>query len=98
MALYTPIDGALPEPSKFGLLNSKTLVTAGADNWASGIAVEPFVCNVDSRVVEICNTSHTVSSSAPGDATNSYIPFAIQAEYKCSTFGFENNDYKKKAQ
>lgn len=95
--LYSPIDGVLPEPSLFGLLNSKTLVPASVSRWESGIAVESFSCNVESRITDICNTTNSVSSTEPGDAETKFLPYEIQAEYKCSTFGFKNNVYAEKA-
>lgn len=96
--LYAPIAGVLPEPSKFGLLNSKTLITAKSERWDSGIAVEPFVCNVNSRIIDICNSSLSVSSTEAGSDLVRYLPYAIQTEYTCSTFGFKSNDYALKAE
>lgn len=92
-------DSAVTEPSKFGLLNSKTLVTVegGDEHWTGGIAFEALTCNVDSRVVSICNTTEAVSSTEANSGSNYYLPFYIQTEYTCSTFGFEKADYFGKA-
>lgn len=93
---YEVVAGAKPEPSSFGLLNSKTLVT-GSERWSGGIAFDSLACNVSTKITDICNTSNSVSSTEPGDNTNAFRPYSIQAEYECSTYGFKANDYVAKA-
>lgn len=96
---YAPINGAKVEPAKFGLLNSETLVTLEGkeEEWASGAYIESIACNVDTRVVELCDPSHVAEITAAGDRFVQVAPFFIQTEYACSTFGFEANDYFAKA-
>lgn len=93
---YSPVEGAVPEPSKFGLLNPKTLVSDD-ERWGSGIAIDSLACNVETRIVEICDPSNVVTITEPGENSNLYRPYVIQSEYKCSTFGFNANNYFEKA-
>ncbi len=93
---YSPVVGVTPKPSKFGLLNSKTIVQDG-ERWNGGIAIESLHCNVSSKVIDICNTSNSVSGTEPGDSNVLFRPYAIEASYECSTFGFKNQDYFEKA-
>ena len=97
---YTPIQGQVPEPSEFGLINSKTLALS-EERWNGGIAIDSIVCNVSSRIFNnICSISSTSSAVSGTDKSSGPIlvrPFTIQADYECSTFGFLNQDYFEKA-
>lgn len=96
---YTYVSGAEVKPAKFGLLNSETLVTPGGEesDWISGVTIDSVSCNVDSRVIEICDPSHVVEITTAGGRFVQAVPFFVQTEFECSTFGFEANDYFAKA-
>jgi len=93
---YTPEQGAAPEPAKFGLLNSKTLVTT-TGRWSGGIALDSLACNVSTRIVDICGTNNEVEVTEPGDSNVLFRPYNIESSYECSTMGFKNQDYFAKA-
>lgn len=96
---YSPVTGAKVEPAKFGLLNSETLVTTGSEEqeWTSGIYVESIACNTTTRVLELCDPSHEVTTSEAGSGYVEAVPFFVQTEYECSTIGFNQADYFGKA-
>jgi hypothetical protein len=96
---YTYISGAEVKPAKFGLLTSETLVTPEGkeSDWTSGVTIESLTCSVDSRVIEICDPSHVSDVSTAGIRYSQAVPFFIETEFECSTFGFGKNDYFEKA-
>lgn len=96
---YAPIKGAVVEPAKYGLLNSETLVTPEGEEkkWVAGAYIDSISCNVNSRILEICDPSHKVDVTAAGKRIVEVVPFFVETEYECSTFGFEANDYFGKA-
>lgn len=94
--LYTPVNGVFAEPAKYGLLNSKTVV-AGSERFESGIDVDSILCKGTVRNIEVCDPSNEDVVTEPSDTENQYLPFVVQAEFKCSTFGFTNADYELKA-
>lgn len=95
--LYTPVKGVDPEPAKFGLLNSKTVVSDGG-RWGSGLSIDPVTCNADVRIVEVCDESNEVEVTTGNAEMQSYLPFFIETDYTCGTFGFEAQDYAAKAE
>lgn len=99
-SLATPVNGVQPEPIKYGLLNSKTLagVASNGERWETGISVDSWACNATTRIVSICSPASAVSGTEPGsDGPWTAEPFDVQAEYECSTFGFNANNYQEKA-
>ena len=95
--LYTPVKGVDPEPAKFGLLNSKTVVSDGG-RWDGGLSIDPVSCNADVRIVEVCDEENEVEITTGDAEVQSYLPFFIETDYTCGTFGFKAQDYKAKAE
>ena len=93
---YAPVRAPKAEPAKYGLINSKTVVT-DADRWEAGIDLDSVLCNVNLNNVEICDPSNEINILEPADTSNQNIPFVVEAEFSCSTFGFESSDYRQKA-
>jgi ribosomal protein L31 len=98
--LYTPIEGVKPEPVKYGLLNSKTLagVASNGERWETGISVDSLACNSTTKITSICSPASSVSGTEPSGGPWTAEPFNVEAAYECSTFGFNANNYREKAE
>jgi hypothetical protein len=94
---YDLVESVAPKPSRFGLLNSETLVDADGDWRGGGISLEPITCNTDVRTVATCDNDVEVVSNEPDGEVQYYVPFTVETKYTCSTFGFNANNYKDKA-
>lgn len=93
-----PLRAAPLMPSRYGLLNSKTLVDDG-QRWEVAFNQETEACNMQIRLLDICSTSVTASAVEPaGDRQlGEFRPFAVQTTVKCSTAGFGAHDYVAQA-
>jgi hypothetical protein len=94
--LYTPVEGVDPEPAKYGLLNSKTVVSDGS-RWGGGISIDPVTCSGDVRTLLICDESNEDIITSGSAESQYYLPFTIEAEHTCGTFGWKANNYEEKA-
>lgn len=92
---YAPVRAAEVKPAKFGLLTSETLVDLPAkeSEWTSGLYIDSINCNVNTKIVEVCDPSNEVVSSTAGSRYSQIVPFWVQTEFECSTFGFQDTDY-----
>lgn len=86
--MATPLRAQAPEPSLYGLVNSKTLVNE-SDRWISGFEQESISCMADVHLLDTCDTgiSETVIQKTGSGSLGEYLPFTVQAEVGCSTMG-----------
>lgn len=77
-----------PEPSLYGLVNSKTVVNE-TDRWTAGFEQESISCMADVRLIDTCDTNADVMViEKTGDGSlGEYLPFTVEAEIACSTMG-----------
>jgi hypothetical protein len=80
---------------------------AGSDNaadgaeemrWANGLEFQPYSC-ADAIVVDPCAASGYGSTDDDNNRpqVRPYLPFAVDAHDKCSTFGWQAADYERRA-
>lgn len=77
-----------PEPSLYGLVNSKTVVNEDS-RWISGFEQESIACMADVRLIDACNSGadELVINKTGTGSLGAYTPFNVQAEIACSTMG-----------
>lgn len=86
------------EPSSFGLVNSKTLVSDN-ERWLGGFDQESTACMADVDLIDVCRSDFSERViDAEGTGTNGeYLPFGVQATVKCSTAGGLRTDWEARA-
>lgn len=90
-------DQSVAKPSAFGLLSSAaSVVTDTSANWRSGIDFETVNCKAHVRLSAICSTADSVDVVTPEDGPmfRRYMPFEIETDFPCSTFGFKHVQYE----
>jgi hypothetical protein len=88
------------EPAAYGVLSpAASVVVDTSSDWNRGIDFETLNCAANIRLSAICSTASGVSvvEAEDGQLFRSYMPFAIETEFECSTFGFGHRDYERVA-
>lgn len=102
MATGLVTDIAQSEPAEFGILSPAATVTVDtSSNWSAGIDFETPNCAAQVRLNAICSAASGVTVVAPDTGAalfRRYLPFDIETEFLCSTFGFNFLDYEDKAE
>ena len=86
--MATVLRAQAPEPSLYGLVNSKTVVNE-SNRWIAGFEQESISCMSDVRLIDTCDTQleELVIEKTGSASLGEYIPFTVQAEVGCSTMG-----------
>jgi hypothetical protein len=85
------------EPALYGVLSpAASVVTDTSSDWARGVEFETLNCATNIRLSAICSTASSVEvvEAVDGRLYSKYMPFAIETDFQCSTFGFEHRDYE----
>lgn len=90
-------DLTVAEPVDFGVLSGAATVIRDYDSdWSRGIDFETVNCRSHVRLNAICSTA-SGADVVPADSDAlymRYLPFDIEADFACSTFGFGFLDYE----
>jgi hypothetical protein len=96
------LDPVRPVPGRYTLLQAVTTVVENDPQWAAGLGFtfQPTSCpgTNDGSVVPM-GCEGTTASVTPGDRVSAVdgSPFMVVTTDKCSTFGFEAQDYETRA-
>ena len=85
------------EPADYGVLSpAATVEYDNSSDWSRGIDFETLNCGANIRLSAICSAASGVDVVEAADAPlyRSYMPFSIETEFECSTFGFAHRDYE----
>lgn len=84
------------EPSKYGLLNSKTLVGDTGERWVSGFDQASLACRANVDLVDTCNADATydVVTRQGSGSIGDYLPFTVRATVECTTIGGLQTDWQ----
>lgn len=83
------------EPAAYGVLSpAVTVEEDNSKNWSSGIDFPTVNCATNVHLSAICSAASGVDVVEGDDGAlfRRYMPFAIETEFSCSTFGFNARD------
>lgn len=90
-------DLSVEEPADYGVLSpAATVIYDNSSDWSRGVDFETINCATNVRLSAICSTASGVDVvTADGGALyRRYMPFSIETDFSCSTFGFQHRDYE----
>lgn len=97
----TVVDVTKASPSSFGILSpAATVVEDSSTHWTSGFEYETLDCGTSAQISTICTGTTPVESIAPdpdAEPWESYLPFAVEVDFSCTTLGMNGSDYERRA-
>lgn len=81
--LYQVVDPVPTQPSRYGLINSATVINEADAHWEQGITWTPETCAEDGGTFNYCNSPATEFTYNGVPTAGQFIPFGIYASAKC---------------
>lgn len=88
------------EPALYGVLSpAASVVNDDSSDWVRGVQFETLNCATHIRLSALCSTASSINvvEAEDGSLYSTYMPFAIETDFQCSTFGFKHRDYEQVA-